>query len=265
MNKLKTLAAAFAAVSALAACGGGSSGSDDDDSPAPGPAPASAPGGLYVGYYQEDPATNPEDPTPGAFSLNLPDTNSAFTGSMFFTYVGCQTSNVGEVAGTKTDGALSGTWSGTIDGGAESGTYSGSFQSATQSYSGTYNTNGGKKSRDIPGCINYFIAPNGTFEMFAVEAAVPAGFTVQVAGRSISWSATSGAALTLVYVLDRAVAQSGGGNPVRWQTVVSGSSTNSAAVPASVTLQAGTEYIAVVGIGDAAAQRIAFGSRRFTP
>jgi hypothetical protein len=263
MNKFKTLAAAFAAVSALAACGGG--GSDDDDSPAPGPAPASAPGGLYVGYYQEDPATNPEDPTPGAFSLNLPDTNSAFAGSMFFTYVGCQTSNVGTVAGTKTDGALSGTWSGTIDGGAESGTYSGSFQSATQSYAGTYTTDGGKKSRDIAGCINYFIAPNGTFEMFAVEAAVPAGFTVRVAGRSISWSATSGAALTLVYVLDRAAAQSGSGNPVRWQTVVSGSSTNSAVVPASVTLQAGTEYIAVVGIGDAAAQRIAFGSRRFTP
>jgi hypothetical protein len=264
MNKFKTLAAAFAAVSALAACGGGG-GSDDDDSPAPGPAPASAPGGLYVGYYQEDPATNPEDPTPGAFSLNLPDTNSAFAGSMFFTYVGCQTSNVGTVAGTKTDGALSGTWSGTIDGGAESGTYSGSFQSATQSYSGTYTTDGGKKSRDISGCINYFIAPNGTFEMFAVEAAVPAGFTVQVAGRSISWSATSGAALTLVYVLDRAAAQSGSGNPVRWQTVVIGSSPNSATVPANVTLQAGTEYIAAVGIGDGAAQRIAFGSRRFTP
>jgi hypothetical protein len=263
MNKFKTLAAAFAAVSALAACGGG--GSDDDDSPAPGPAPASAPGGLYVGYYQEDPATNPEDPTPGAFSLNLPDTNSAFAGSMFFTYVGCQTSNVGTVAGTKTDGALSGTWSGTIDGGAESGAYSGSFQTATQSYSGTYTTDGGKKSRDISGCINYFIAPNGTFEMFAVEAAVPAGFTVQVAGRNISWSATSGAALTLVYVLDRAAAQSGSGNPVRWQTVVIGSSPNSATVPANVTLQAGTEYIAAVGIGDGAAQRIAFGSRRFTP
>jgi hypothetical protein len=260
MQYKQKLAWAFAAVAALAACGGG--GSDSGAAGAPAPA---VPGGLHVGYYQEDPATNPEDPTAGAFSLNLPDGNGSFAGSMFFTYIGCQTSNVGTVGGTKTDAAISGTWSGTIDGGAESGTYSGSFQAATQSYSGTYVTNGGKKSRDIAGCINYFIAPNGTFEMFPVEAVVPAGFTVQVSGRSISWSATSGAASTLVYVLDRAVAQSGSGNPVRWQTLVAGSSANSAAVPASVTLQAGTEYIAAVSIGDAAAQRIAFGSRRFTP
>lgn len=27
---------------------------------------ADATDGLYVGYYQEDPLTNPEDPTPGS-------------------------------------------------------------------------------------------------------------------------------------------------------------------------------------------------------
>ena len=27
---------------------------------------------LYVGWYQEDPLTNPEDPTPGSVHLSLP-------------------------------------------------------------------------------------------------------------------------------------------------------------------------------------------------
>jgi len=72
-------------------------------SAAPLAAPAAAgPDGLYVGYYQEDPASNPEDPTPGSIYLSLPAGDNAFAGSMFFTYVGCQTSNVGLVSGRKT-------------------------------------------------------------------------------------------------------------------------------------------------------------------
>jgi hypothetical protein len=257
MNKLAVLFVAVATIT-LTACGGG--GSDGPAAPAPGPA---APAGLYVGYYQEDPANNPEDPVPGAFSLNLPSGNASFSGSMFFTYIGCQTSNVGTVSGTKTDAALSGTWSGTVDGLAQSGAYTGSYQAATQSYSGTYTNAGGKQLRDLQPCITYTIAANGSWEMFPIEAAVPTEFTVLVSGRSIRWSATTGAALTLVYVLDPAVAQSSG-NPVLWQTVVRGA-TNSVDVADAIALQAGKEYVAVVGVGDASGQRAAFGSKRFTP
>lgn len=257
---MNQLAALFVAVTALAACGGGG-----DGTPAPAPMPVgAAPGGLHVGYYQEDPATNPEDPVPGAFSLNLPNGNASFSGSMFFTYVGCQTSNVGTVSGTKTETTLSGNWSGTIDGSAQTGTYSGGYQTATQSYSGVYANAGGKQFRDLSPCITYTIAPNGTWEMFPIDATVPAGFTVLVSGRTVSWSVTTGAALTLVYVLDPVIAQAGSGNPVLWQTVITGS-TNNAAIPGSITLQTGTEYVAVVGVGDASRQRSAFGSKRFTP
>lgn len=267
MNKLAVLFVAVAATAALTACGGG--GSDEPAAPAPPGAPTppapgpAAPAGLYVGYYQEDPLNNPEDPVPGAFSLNLPSGNASFSGSMFFTYIGCQTSNVGTVNGTKADAALSGTWAGTVDGLAQSGAYTGSYLAATQSYSGTYTNAGGKQLRDLQPCITYTIAANGSWEMFPIEASVPEGFTVIASGRSVRWSPTTGATRTLVYVLDPAVAQTSG-NPVLWQTVVLGS-TNSETIPDSVALQTGKEYVAVVGVGDASGQRAAFGSKRFTP
>lgn len=255
----------FAAVVALTACGGGSPaepGPQPAPAPAPSPAPApAAPGGLYVGYYAEDPATNPEDPTLGAFTLHLPAGNAGFSGSMYFTYVGCQTSNVGTVSGTKTDLSLSGTWAGTVDGSPQSGPYSGSFNTATQSYAGVYSNAGGKQYRDLRPCIEYHIAPNGTWEMFAVETSVPASFTVGVSGRTVSWSGIPNAELTLVYVLDPIVAQ-GAGNPVVWQGIEAGAVT-AMQIPPGVALQSGREYIAAVGIADATGQRAAFGSVRF--
>ncbi len=184
----------------------------------PRPRFASPPGGLYVGYYAEDPVTNPEDPTLGAFSLNLPNSNGSFSGSMFFTYVGCQTSNVGVVSGTKSDLALSGMWSGTIDGVAQSGSYSGTFDAALLSYQGVYTNSAGKQYRDLRPCIEYYIAGNGTWEMFPIDARVPASFATTVASRTISWVAVGGAAQTLVYVLDPVVAQTSG-NPVVWQAL----------------------------------------------
>ncbi len=259
---IRTAACLFGIVAALSACGGGSS------SPAPAPAPGfapeqpdSPPGGLYVGYYQEDPATNPEDPMPGAYSLTLPEGDGSFSGSMFFTYVGCQSSNVGTVSGSKSGLTLSGNWSGTVDGSAQSGSYTGTYEAATQSYSGAYTNAGGKQFRDLRPCIEYTIAPQGTWEMFPVDAKVPAEFGVTVNGRDVSWTSTAGAQLTLVYVLDPAIAQSGG-NPVLWQTVVPG--TTSVAIPAGVTLTSGQSYVAAVGVSDSASQRLAFGSRRFT-
>jgi hypothetical protein len=259
---LRTAACLFGLVAALSACGGGSS--DPAPAPAPGFAPEppdSPPGGLYVGYYQEDPATNPEDPMPGAYSLTLPEGNGSFSGSMFFTYVGCQSSNVGAVSGSKSGLSLSGNWSGTVDGSAQSGSYTGTYNAGTQSYSGTYTNAGGKQFRDLSPCIEYTIAPNGSWEMFPEGASVPAEFGVTVNGRTVSWTSASGAELALVYVLDPAIAQSSG-NPVLWQTVV-GAGT-SVAIPSSVPLTSGQPYVAAVGVSNGASQRLAFGSRRFT-
>ncbi len=254
-------------VAFLSACGGdGDAAAPPAVAPpsAPTPAPASAtpPGGLYVGYYAEDAVTNPEDPTLGAFSLNLPNSNGSFSGSMFFTYVGCQTSNVGVVSGTKSDLALSGMWSGTIDGLAQSGSYSGTFDATLLSYQGVYTNSAGKQYRDLRPCIEYYIAANGKWEMFPIDARVPASFSPTVASRTISWVAVGGAAQTLVYVLDPIVAQTSG-NPVVWQALFG--SVTSASVPATTALQTGKEYVAVVSIANAAGTRLAFGSRRFTP
>lgn len=240
---------------ALSACGGGGGAA------AGGPPGSGAPGGLYVGYYQEDAANNPEDPVPGAFSLNLPSGNGSFAGSMYFTYIGCQSSNVGAVSGTKSDLALSGNWSGTVDGLAQTGGYGGTYSTATGSYSGTYTNANGKQLRDLQPCILYSIAALGTWEMFPVEGRAPATFNVGISGRNLSWSATPGAAFTLVYLLDPVIAQ-GTGNPVVWQTLVGAVTT--VAVPNTVSLVSGKEYIAVVGVSNASHQRAAFGSARFT-
>jgi hypothetical protein len=231
----------------------------------PAPAPVPAPGGFHVGYYQEDPTTNPEDPTAGAFSVNLPAGNDAFSGSMYFTYVGCQTSNLGVVSGSKSNGTLSGMWSGTLDGSPQSGSYSGTYQAATQSYAGIFNNAGGKQFRDLRPCITYTIAPNGTFELFPVGATIPSSFTVQVSGRTISWSSATGGAGTLIYVINTNTALAGVGNPVLWQTIVGGATTSTITIPSNITLAAGAEHVAVVSVGNSASQRVAFGSRRFTP
>ena len=171
------------------------------------------------------------------------------------------TSNVGTVGGSKNDLSLSGQWSGTVDGSPQSGTYTGTYDADTHFYSGTYANNGGKQYRDLRPCIQYTIAPKGTWEMFPVEARVPAGFSIAVAGRSISWSATTGAASALVYVMDPVIAQ-GSGNPVLWQAVVNPGM--AATIPATVPLQSGKEYIAVVGLSNSAHERLAFSSLRFT-
>jgi len=254
----RNLVCLLSLAAALAACGGGGDGEGGSDG---NPTPSTPPGGLYVGYYQEDPTTNPEDPMPGAYSLNLPAGNGDFSGSMYFTYVGCQSSNVGTVGGTKNDLSLSGQWSGPVDGLLQSGTYVGTYHASTQSYSGTYANDGGKQYRDLRPCIQYTIAPNGTWEMFPVEARVPASFGIDVAGRSISWSATTGAASALVYVLDPLIAQ-GAGNPVVWQAVVNPNA--AVTIPINVPLQSGKQYIAVVGLSNGAHERLAFSSLRFT-
>ncbi len=225
---------------------------------------SSVPGGIYVGYYMEDPTTNPEDPMPGAFVLNLPSGDASFSGNMYFTYVGCQTSNVGTVSGTKSGTALAGTWTGTLDGSPESGPYNGSYD-AGGFYHGVYSNSAGKQYKVVPGCIQYYIAPNGTWEMFPVESNMPSTFAVTVAvtvaGSTASWTAPAGAAYSLVYVIDPALLQAGA-NPVIWQGVVGGSTSSSSF--GALGLTAGKEYIAVTMVFDSGYQRLAVGSKRFT-
>jgi hypothetical protein len=220
------------------------------------------PAGLYVGYYQEDPTANPEDPTIGAFSLNLPEKGDQFSGSMYFTYVGCQTTNVGTVAGVRKGMSLSGTWSGKLDGSPQSGTYKGEYDASQSVYSGTFLNDKGKQFRDLRPCIQYWISPKGTWEMFAVDTKNPGSFTININSHLISWAPVKNAAYALVYILDPVIAL-GSGNPVVWQTMAMGAASQS--IPKTVKLQAGKEYIAVIAVANARFKRVAFGSTRFKP
>ena len=225
------------------------------------PGASTAPGGLYVGYYQEDPVTNPEDPTPGAFVLNLPEKDSTFDGNMYFTYVGCQSSNIGEVKGIKAGNGLNGTWSGQIDNSKQSGPYNGTYDPKLGSYKGVYANAGGKQFKKIEGCIEYYIAPNGYWEMFPVEQSQPASFNVSVAANKVSWPLLPEAVISLVYVIDPSFAQSHSGNPVKFQTILPPgvSSFNLS----SLHLSKGKKYIVATLVNNNKSVRIAFSSKQF--
>lgn len=66
---------------------------------------------FYIGYYQEDPARNPEDPTAGVLFLCLPEGDGSFQGQFLFSFVGCTGGmDLGMVQGNKTGTSLSGNW-----------------------------------------------------------------------------------------------------------------------------------------------------------
>jgi hypothetical protein len=220
-----------------------------------------APGGAYIGYYQENPATNPEDPVPGAIYLRLPPGDDAFSGEMFFTYIGCQSSNVGSVSGRKAGASLSGSWSGTVDDRPQRGTFTGSYDAANGFYSGTYTNAGGKQHRDLNPCIEYFIAPDGAWALFPVERNIPAGFEIRVTGNAVRWLRQAGAEGSLVTIFDAALLAAPQGNAIVWQTVLEADDHMTSL--SDVRLVRGKEYVmSVVVLGDTA-QRLAVGSRRF--
>lgn len=223
-------------------------------------AQAEAPEDIYLGYYREDPATNPEDPTIGALYLALPKSDDAFSGSMFFTYVGCQSSNVGRLEGRKTGPGLAGEWSGTVDGTAQHGHFSGSA-GANGVYAGAYDVAGGKQHVEIANCISYFIAPKGTFELFVPGRAEPAGAAVSLQNGTARWPSAAGAVMTLVFVLDADKA-AGGGNAVVWQTLLPGSQSSADLAPAR--LASGHRYVLAVASVGGRFERLAFASTPFT-
>lgn len=223
--------------------------------------PGVAPGGAYVGYYQEDPLTNPEDPVPGSIYLQLPATDAGFSGEMFFTYIGCQTSNVGSVSGTKAGVSLTGHWSGTVDGVAQAGTFAGSYSAASGYYTGTFTNAGGKQHRDLQPCIEYYIAPNGAWALFPIEQNIPANFEVSVTGNTVRWRRPAAAEAQLVTVFDAALLASGTGNAIAWQSILDAGS--SRANLGSANLRNEREYVVSVAVLGEEARHVAFGSRRF--
>jgi hypothetical protein len=272
MHCSKVLSAVAIAAIAVA-CGGG--GSSVPATPGGSAQPASgattaAPGGLYVGYYQEDPTNNPEDPVPGAIYLNLPEGNNTFSGNMFFTYVGCQSSNVGTVSGDKLDLDLSGKWTGTVDNTAQEGGYVGKFSTSLNIYQGSYTVKNGKQRIDIPNCIKYDIAAFGTWQLFALEqtySSTGSGSATGLIGvvvdngNRIQWSPPDSTQASFVSVMDAALAAANA-NAIVWQSYYY-DGTRAATVPAGL-LTAGREYIALAAGLTASGERTYFSSKRFT-
>ena len=223
-------------------------------------APPAAPGGAYVGFYLENPRTNPEDPVPGSLYLRLPAGDDAFSGDMYFTYVGCQSSNIGTVSGRKAGASLSGNWSGTVDNLAQRGAFSGSYNSANGYYIGTYTNAGGKQHRDLSPCIEYYIAPDGGWALFPIERNIPATFEIRVSN-AVRWTSQEGAEGSLVTIFDAETLAASRGNAIVWQTLVdSGAHMTSLQ---DVQLVSGREYVVSVAVFGEAADQLAYGSRRF--
>ncbi|WP_374676070.1 hypothetical protein [Ideonella sp.] len=184
------------ATSLLAACGGGT-----DDGPG-----ADA-GRLYVGYYLEDAANNPEDPLPGTLVLRLPADDGAFEGLMPFSYVGCTAgADVGTVRGMRSASTLDGQWTGAVDGVAVGGSYAGGYDAATDEFSGQYTNANGKVPVTGPGDCRYAVAAYGTWRLFGGDTvAQPAHFVVGSDGGvspTWSWPRMGLTAYYLVRVLD---------------------------------------------------------------
>ena len=215
---------------------------------------------LYVGYYQEDPLTNPEDPTPGSIYLSLPAGDDRFAGSMFFTYVGCQSESLGSVSGTKAGKSLKGEWSGSVDGTAQKGAFEGAWSAELGGYAGTYDVAGGKQHISIPQCIDYWIAPRGSWELLPVNAHVPAGFVVTVSGTTASWTPPPGTAMTLVYVLDPELAKTRGARATIWQTLLFGPGKRSADLRMAP-MKPGRSYVVAVKLSDGSMKRVGFASK----
>jgi hypothetical protein len=189
-------AVALAATLTLAGCGGGSDGDPTGDA-----------GRLYVGYYLEDAANNPEDPMPGTLVLRLPEQSGEFEGLMPFSYIGCTAgADVGTVRGTRDISTLDGQWSGTVDGVAVGGSYAGAYEATVDQFSGHYTNDNGKVPIAGAGGCHYDVAAHGTWRLFGSETvSEPAGFVVDSTGGvspTWSWPRQGLTAYYLVRVLD---------------------------------------------------------------
>lgn len=222
--------------------------------------PPTAPAGLYLGYYQENPQDNPEDPTAGAYIVKIPGANQPFSGSLSFTYVGCQTANIGTINGMREDARISGTWSGTLDGQPNGGRFAANYDSSSGGFLGSYDNAGGKQFRDLSPCIRYYIAADGRLDAFPVGTQVPNSFDVTVSGRTVNTTAVNGAHDVLMYVVD-APAVDLGSNLVVWQNY--GAFSTQLSIAPNVPLVPGKTYVLAMAVMDAGHERLAFASKSF--
>ncbi len=177
-------------------------------------------GNLHVGYYVENPLNNPEDPVAGSVFLNIPQGNGPFDGEMFFTYVGCQSENVGAVIGTRGGDQLDASWAGTVDGTSQSGTFGGSLVEAGR-FVGTYTVDGGKQPIEVEDCISYFIAANGNWSLSDLTAPSQADELIDYFQGTISWNPLPGALFAQCQIVDVVAASCRQPNPVLWQELSS--------------------------------------------
>ena len=187
----------FSAVLA-AGCGGGG---DAPPAVAGAPAPAPITSQVYIGYYVEDAANNPEDPTVGAMLVRLPSGDASFAGQMPFSYAGCSAgADIGAISGTRTGTSLSGNWTGMLDGNAVGGGYSGNYDAANDRYSGTYANSAGKQVIAAGPC-SYFVAAQGSWRLFGGAASEPAGFALTATNSTTPTIAWSGVGAGLAYTV----------------------------------------------------------------
>jgi hypothetical protein len=185
--------------------------------------------GLHIGAYHEDPTTNPEDPTPGLLYLNLPAGDQSFKGLMDFTFVGCQSKSVGEIKGEKINGALKGEWSGQVDYTFQTGSYNGRYIAKDKYYTGTYVVNKGKQFVKVPNCIEYYIAPHGTWSIFELNHTFSESKPfepISVVDGVAKWSMPPGTTIASISLVDKELAVSGAKNAVLHQLIIPASLKN---------------------------------------
>ena len=160
---------------------------------------------IYLGYYAENPSTNPEDPTAGFLVACIPSSNGKFKSQFLFSYLGCVGGvDIGTVNGDRTGNSISGNWSGTVDNTNIGGSFSGSWDGTK--FSGTWNNSSGKVFVTGPSCsTGYYVAPDGTWVLYGLDTD-NGNLNIQVAGSppTITWNnSISGVNGFLVSVYDK--------------------------------------------------------------
>lgn len=226
---------------------------------------------LYIGYYVEDAATNPEDPTVGSILLSLPTADAAFAGLMPFSYVGCSgQADIGTVSGNRSAARISGSWTGTVDRIPVGGSYVGDYDVVRDIYTGTFANTGGKVRFGSGSCVGY-VAPRGTWKAYSTTTNEPASFAARVGAGvtpTISWP-SAGSAFYVVRVFDEACLTAAPQNPAcfKGETLTAALSLSyPAQFPGATPMAAGGSYLVIVTAQQAANQAfLGFSSVRHRP
>jgi len=176
------------AVAGVIGCGGSE---DDGTNPSSELSNCWQPGyDIYLGYYNEDPSDNPEDPTSGFLIACIPDSSGSFKSQFLFSYAGCAGGvDTGTVNGSRTGNSISGQWSGVVDGRNIGGNFSGNWNSFK--FSGTWSNSKGKLLISESQC-SYYVASKGTWVLYSLDSD-EGGLNITISGSSptISWNSVA--------------------------------------------------------------------------